>query len=405
MIPLLRMRTIFTNALLILEPGDDVVEGGLLVEDGVIREVSDGAESIPGAFSETDEVIDCGGDYLAPGLIDIHCHGAVGRDAMEASPEAFLEILRHHASRGTTTALLTTVAAPLVEMLRVLATAEKCSGGGDAARLAGIHLEGPYFSPSRKGAHRAEELRHPSRQETSRILEHAPVIRRMTLAPELEGVAELARTLAAHGIATSAGHSDATAEESRRGFGAGITQVTHLYNCMSSLHSRRGPKCSGLAEEALATPGILCEVIADGVHVSPRLLREAWLAKGWEGMVIVSDATAGAGLCEGSFFSLGGLECRVRDGASWTGEGDRQRLAGSTITMFDGVRMMTDQAGVPLVEAVAMASLVPACSLGMEREIGSILPGKKADLIRFDRKWTLKAIWMEGITMGVGRAF
>jgi len=391
------MRSLFTNARLILEPGEGIAVGGLLVEEGVIREVLVGAEVIPGASSATDEIIDCGGDYLSPGLVDIHCHGAVGRDAMDASQEAFLEILRHHASRGTTTALLTTVAAPLTEMVRVLAAAEEYAGGDGASRLAGIHLEGPYFSPARKGAHRAEAIRLPSEKETSRLLEYARVMRRMTLAPEIEGVPELVRGLASRGIAASAGHSDATPEEARRGFGAGITQVTHLYNCMSWQHSRKGPKCSGLAEEALATPGILCEVIADGVHVSPRLLREAWLAKGWEGVVIVSDATSGAGLPEGSCFSLGGIPCHVSGRTSWMGKGDQQRLAGSTITMFDGVRTMTEQAGVPLVEAVAMASLVPARSLGMQREMGSIRACKKADLISFDDSWNLKGVWMEGV--------
>jgi N-acetylglucosamine-6-phosphate deacetylase len=393
------MRTFFTNARLILEPDAGIVEGGLLMEEGVIREVITGcsegiADGSP--FSAAEEVIDCGGDYLAPGLVDIHCHGALGSDAMGASREAFLEILRHHASRGTTTALLTTVAAPLGDVLRVLATAAEFAGEHGIARLAGIHLEGPYFSPARRGAHRAEELRLPSIEETSRLLEHAAVIRRMTLAPELAGVPELLRELAAHGISASAGHSDASEEEAAWGFRSGITQATHLYNCMSSLHSRDGIKRSGLAEEALVTKGVLCEVVADGIHLPPALLRLAWLAKGWGELVIVSDATAGAGLPEGSTFALGGLSCQVRGGASWTAESGQQRLAGSTIAMIDGVRIMTEQAGIPLIEAIAMASFVPARSLGLDHEFGSIASGKRADLIRFDESWTLKGVWMGG---------
>ncbi len=400
------MRTFFSNARLILEPDAGIVVGGLLVEEGVMREVVTGcSEGIAhgSPFAGVEEVIDCSGDYLAPGLVDIHCHGALGRDAMDASRGAFQEILRHHASRGTTTALLTTVAAPLGDVLRVLATAEEFAGEHGIARLAGIHLEGPYFSPARRGAHRAEELRLPSGMETSRLMEHAAVIRRMTLAPELAGVPELLRQLAAHGISASAGHSDATEEEAARGFRAGITQATHLYNCMSSLRSRDGIKRSGLAEEALVTKGVLCEVIADGIHLPPALLRLSWLAKGWEELVIVSDATAGAGLSEGSTFALGGLSCQVRGGASWTAELGRQRLAGSTISMIDGVRIMTEQAGIPLVEATAMASLVPARSLGLDHEIGSIAPGKRADLMRFSEDWRVSGVWTGGVAISAGQ--
>jgi len=390
------MKSLFTNARIILPPGDGVTYGSVLVEGGKIIRVNLLEDEI--SSIDPDHLIDCAGDYLAPGLIDIHCHGAMGCDAMEARPEAFDTILRHHASHGTTTTVLTTVAASLAEMLAVLKCAEvyRAGQGGYGSLLAGIHLEGPYFSPRRRGAHRVEMLRDPSREETSRLLNYASVIRRMTLAPELPGALDLVRELNRNGIAPSAGHSDATEEESRVGFKAGITQVTHLHNAMSSLRKTAPTPRRGLAEAALETPGVVCELIADGMHVPVELLREAWMAKGWREITLVSDATAGAGLGEGKCFEFGGLACRVQETAAWTGEGHARCLAGSTSPLFDGIRTMAVEVGVPLEEAVAMATLVPAIALGLEQEIGSLFPGKAANLIRFNDHWEIKEVWMQG---------
>jgi N-acetylglucosamine-6-phosphate deacetylase len=397
------MRKLFKNAFLILPPGGVSGIGFLCLQEGMIERIE--IQSIAADFdlfleeelSRSDEILDCAGDYLAPGLIDLHCHGALGNDAMEATTEAFNQILDFHAKRGTTLVVLSTVAASLQEMLAVLASAKNYQlQYGESSRLAGIHLEGPYFSPERRGAHRAEVLRHPSKEETATILNHASLIRRMTLAPELPGVLELIPELVRHGIAVSAGHSDATEAEAVTGFAAGISQATHLYNCMSSLHRSEGKRMTGLAEAALTTQGILCEVIADGVHLSPTLLRLAWLAKGWHAVAIVSDATAGVGLSEGEPFELGGLRCRIEEGAAWMGEGKERRLAGSCLTLFDGVRMMVEEAQIPIEEAVAMATLVPARSLKLDFEIGSLTVGKQANFVRFSENWIIKGVWIGG---------
>ena len=392
------MRKLFKHARMILPPGisgEAILEGSLLVEDGLIRGIFSGEERFPEEVC--DEEIDCGGDYLAPGLIDLHCHGAMGRDTMEASPEAFETILNFHATRGATLVVLTTVAASLEEMQSVLRAAKAFRQNRPSSQLAGIHLEGPYFSPHRRGAHRPEMLRHPSQAETEALLEHAEVIAKMTLAPELPGALTLIAELMSRGIAVSAGHSQASEAEALAGFAAGITQATHLYNCMSSLHSEGGMRMTGLAEAALTTKGILCEVIADGRHLSSTLLRLAWLAKGWESVALVSDATAGAGLPEGGCFELGGLACQIEKGATWTGVGEERRLAGSTIGMIDGVRVMVEQAGAPLEEALAMASLVPARALGLEKERGSLALGMRADLLRFASDWQVGGVWSAGV--------
>ena len=399
------MRRLFTNARMILPPkkggqGEGVLEGSLLVEDGLLKKI---ANAEKGSLPEADEVIDCGDDYLAPGLVDLHCHGALGRDAMEATPEAFGVILGHHAARATTTAVLTTVASSLKEMTAVLRTAETHLDAPGLSRLAGIHLEGPWFSPKRRGAHRAAMLRNPTLEEAARLLEQAAVIRRVTLAPELPGALDAVRMLVEAGVKVSAGHSDATCGEARAGFQAGITQATHLYNAMSSL--RKGGE-EGLAEEALSTPGVLCELIADGIHLPQELLRHAYGKKGWEGIALVSDATAGTGLGEGDEFELGGLPCGIREGAAWTagdGAAEGRCLAGSTKPLFECIRTMAEQVGIPLAEAVAMATLVPARSLGLEKSLGSLKVGMRADLIRFSPNWELAGVWIGGVPATPGR--
>jgi N-acetylglucosamine-6-phosphate deacetylase len=383
---------LFINARLVREPAAGISHGWLLVSDGAIAAVGLAGETPPEAFT----CIDCDGDFLSPGLVDIHCHGASGRDTMEASPEAFGDILREHALRGTTTAVLTTVASPPGEMHAVLRTAAGILPDDLGARLAGIHLEGPWFSPRRRGAHAPRHLRPPDPGEIAALLDHRAVIRRVTLAPELPGAAEAVRTFTAASISVSAGHSDATETEAKAGFASGITQATHLHNAMSSALRDGSEGRPGLAEAALADPRILCELIADGVHVSPALLREAWKRKGWGSLAIVSDATAGAGLPDGVGFPLGELECRVEGNAAWTGEGNGRCLAGSTAFLFDGIRTMVRHAGVPLEEAVAMATLVPARSLGLDREIGSLEPGMRADLLRFSSDWKIGGVWIGG---------
>ena len=412
------MRKLFKNALLVISPegaeGTGSAEAG--VQDGFLSEEGGIIQSVVVSEANTDferilsreetacdELIDCDGDYLTPGLIDLHCHGALGRDTMEATSEAFDVILDYHATRGTTLAALTTVAASLEELEVVLAAAEEYQKSPDASRFAGIHLEGPYFSPLRRGAHRPEMLRHPTPDESARLLCHAGAIARMTLAPELPGALELIRELVRHGIAASAGHSEASEEEAKAGFEAGMSQVTHLYNCMSSLRSVGGRRMTGLTEAALTNSEILCEVIADGHHLSPTLLRLAWLCKGWKNLVIVSDATAGAGLPEGSRFTLGGLPCGIEERVAWTGEGSERRLAGSIASLIDGVRVMVEQAGIPFEQAVAMATLVPARALGLQEERGSLQIGKRADLLRISAEWQVRGVWSSGISVSKKR--
>ncbi len=384
---------ILAGAHLIL-PDRIVRAGHLRIDRGVIEEVSESKIEPEGG----EEVIDLDGLFLVPGFIDLHIHGALGRDAMEANPEAFETICRHHAAGGTTGLCLTTIAAPLDRILAVCAAAREyrlAAPTRDAgARVLGVHVEGPYFSPEKRGAHLLENLRNPDPAEWRQLLEHTDVITQMTLAPELPGALPLIEALAERGIIASVGHSDAWEEEVAAAWAHGLRQATHTFNCMSTSR-RRGPyRAAGVLEFVLSEPDILCEAIADGRHISPTLLRLLCRAKGVDGIALITDATAGAGLPAESRFMLGRTPCVVRDGVALTEDGTA--LAGSTSSMINGVRNMIDLCGVSLVEAVRMASLNPARALRLDGRKGSIAPGMDADLVMLTLDFDVRETWVGG---------
>ncbi len=320
------------------------------------------------------DAIDLEGNFLAPGFIDLHVHGAMGRDAMEGSAEAFRAICDFHASGGTTSPLLTTTTARISEILRVVQVVG--SSRAELPQIAGVHVEGPFLSRERAGAQRAEFILDPTPEAVTELLEGGEMIRRMTLAPELPGALAAIERFRAAGMAVSGGHSDASDEEAARAFARGMRHTTHTFNCMSSMRRRGGERVAGLLEFALSEPEILCELIADGRHVSATLMRMLYRAKGAAGICLVTDATAGAGLAEGSKFSLGGRDCVVREGACWVADGSA--LAGSAARMVDLVRTMVQTVGVPLFEAVRMASANPARTLGWT-DRGEVKVGMAAD--------------------------
>ncbi|HEX8312604.1 MAG TPA: N-acetylglucosamine-6-phosphate deacetylase [Chthoniobacteraceae bacterium] len=363
------------------------------VLDGKIAEIGQGL-----AASAGEEILELTGQFLAPGFIDLHIHGALRRDTMEATPEAFETICRHHAAGGTTALALTTVTATLDEMLTVLkavaAFREQETGG---SQVLGVHLEGPYFSLEKPGAHRRELIRNPRPEEYLQLLEYKSLITQITLAPELPGALELIETFQGHGIRVSGGHSDAWDEEAAAAQAHGMRQVTHTFNCMSSAR-RRGPyRAAGLLEFAMSEPEILCELIADGRHVSPTLMRMLYQAKGPDGIVLISDATAGAGLGEEEPFQLAEISCVVRDGVGLTADGSA--LAGSTASMIDCVRNMVQLVGVSLPEAVRMATLNPARALRLEEKKGLLCKGADADLVAFTEDFTVSRTIVGGRTV------
>ncbi len=371
---------ILTNARLIFPEG--VREKmAIVVSDGKIAEIR----------AATAEGVDLGGNYLAPGFVDLHVHGAMGRDTMEGSSDAFRAICEYHASGGTTLLLLTTATAPLAEIISVLEAVRAFRP--KVKQIAGAHVEGPFLSLSRAGAQKKEFIREPDRQAVESLLEFSDVIKRITLAPEVTGALEAIDQLRAHGIAVSGGHSDATDAEALSAFEHGMRHVTHTFNCMSSMRRREGERVAGLLEYALSEPEIVCELIADGRHVSKTLMKMLYRAKGPSGICLVTDATAGAGLPNESHFSLGDLDCVVENGACWLA--DRSALAGSAARMIDLVRTMVREVGVPLHEAIAMASANPARALDAKGK-GAFEVGADADFVVLSENLEVKQTFLAG---------
>ncbi len=348
------------------------------IEEGLTLRIAQGkiVELTRAAPAPGDEAIDLAGHFLAPGFIDLHLHGAMGRDTMEGTLDAFRAICAYHAGGGTTSLLLTTVTAPLDQVVRVV----RQIGAAQAAlpQLRGAHVEGPFIAPTKRGAQPLAFIREPTEKWAAELLARSEGIRRVTLAPERPGALELISRLTESGIAASGGHSAAWDDEARAGFERGMRQVTHTFNCMSSMGRRNGERTAGLLEFALSEPEIFCELIADGHHVGPTLMRLLYRAKGAQGICLVTDATAGAGLPNHSHFDLGGADCLVRDGACWMADGSA--LAGSAARMIDLVRQMIEVVGIPLHEAVRMATETPARAMGWN-EKGLLEVGRDADLV------------------------
>jgi len=360
---------IFRNARLIFPDG--IREGlEIVTQHGKIVEIRQQTKA------PANDVVDVDGNYLAPGFVDLHVHGALGRDTMEASAEAFRAICDYHASGGTTSLLLTTATAPIDAIVDVLKAVRDCRS--TIPQIAGVHIEGPFISKTKHGAQRAEFIRNPTPEGVRRLLEYPDVIKRITIAPELPGALEAIENFHARKVSVSGGHSNAWDDEARSGFARGMRSVTHTFNCMSSARRRGIHRVAGLLEFALSEPEILCELIADGHHVSATLMKMLYRAKGAAGICLVTDATAGAGLADGSQFSLFGNECVLEGGVCLLA--DHSALAGSAARMIDLVRTLVDDVGLPLYEAITMATDNPARAIGLETK-ARVAVGAETDLV------------------------
>ncbi len=355
----------------VLAADRDLRPGYVAVENGRISRVAGGPP--PGdALSFPDGTV-------IPGLIDLQVNGGAGVDCLRCGPEAYQVLGRYLAATGVTGYLPTIVSAPLEEMRRAAESAAAAMGRHDAGpAILGVHMEGPYLNPLRRGAHRAQDLRHPSVAEVAETLRRAGgALRMVTLAPELEGAEAVVRHLASAGVVVAIGHTDGGFEEIRAAARWGARMVTHVFNAMRGIHHRE----PGAAGAALLTPALTLGVIADLVHIHPAVLALIARVAGPARIALVTDAIAAAGIGRGQF-TLGPQAVEVRDGAPRLPDGS---LAGSVLQMFRAVRNFADAAGVTLRDAVQAASLVPARVLGLPRK-GRIARGCDADLAVLDRE-------------------
>jgi N-acetylglucosamine-6-phosphate deacetylase len=387
------MSLVVTNARL-LSPGEPERRVSLRMQDGRIAAVTDAGSSPPSGA----ETLDAHGAYVAPGFIDVHVHGGAGADFMDSTPEAIRTVCRFHASGGTTGLLATTAAAPegdLRHALDVIHDVQHSDTGG--AQILGVHMEGPYFAPSKCGCHLPDQVRPPRAAEYEALFDaHPGLVRWMTLAPEVDGAFDLIRALAARGAVPAAGHTEAGESLLLEAIDAGLRHATHLYNAMSTI-TKQGPyRIPGLVETALSSDALTAEVIADGFHLAPALLKIAWRAKGPGRVLLVTDAMRGAGMPDGdyTFGPLNGSRAIVENGVARTP--DNTGFASSTARANQLLRTMVQRADCSLVDAVQMASTTPAEALGLGDRKGRLRPGYDADLVLLDDALNVRATVVAG---------
>jgi N-acetylglucosamine-6-phosphate deacetylase len=374
------------NARVILE--DQVLgEGWVSFESGTITGVGRG-DPIP-----ADQNLDAQNLYLAPGFIDLHIHGGQGFDFLDATAEGFAAAATFHLTGGTTS-LCPTAATATYERLETVISRWQQAQPLTACRLLPPHLEGPHLAPGKAGAQDPSLMRPPTKADIQWVLARSSAISQITIAPELPGALEFISAGSAAGIRMSAGHTEAGGEDMQKAVQAGLAKVTHLFNAMSSATKKGLFRQPGVLEYALAEDSLFCELVADGFHVVPTLTRMAYNAKGPDRMALITDALAGAGMPPGYQFRLGRLDCKVGEGFGMLADGSA--LAGSLARTIDLVRFMVGSAGVPLVEAVRMASLTPARVLGQEKMLGSIATAKNADFVLFDDEFKVHGVWVGG---------
>jgi N-acetylglucosamine-6-phosphate deacetylase len=367
--------TVLAGATVVLPTG--IVHNGRVVIDGT---------RIAGSAPAEAQVTDVRDHWLVPGFVDIHNHGGGGA-SFSGSAEDVLTALRTHRLHGTTTLLASTVTDDMDVLVKQAGLLSELAEQGD---LAGIHFEGPFISPCRKGAHSQELLRDPDPAEVRKLLDAARGKARMvTLATELPGGVDSVRLLAEHGVIAAIGHTDATYEQTVAAIDAGATVATHLFNAMPQIGHRAPGPITALLEDDRVT----VELIDDGTHLHPAALQLAFHHAGAGRVAFITDAMDAAGFGDGRYV-LGPLEVEVSEGVARLVEGGS--IAGSTLTLDRAFKRAVTVDRLPVEDVVAAISANPARLLGMDDRIGSLEPGKDADLVLLDQQFDLKGVMRRG---------
>ena len=355
------------------------------MEDGKIAEVSNNNFAIEGA-----EIIDAKGCDIVPGGIEMHVHGGGGRDFMEGEEEAFRVAVDAHMQYGTTSIFptLSSSTVPMIE--KACETCTKLMAEPNSPIL-GLHLEGPYFNPKQAGAQIPEWIKAPVKEEYEYLLEKWPCLKRWDEAPELEGSHEFIKCCCKHGVLPSIGHTRAKYDEVAAANELGMTHATHFYNAMPVVYKNREFKETGTVESIFALENMTVEMIADGIHVPPVMLRMIYQIKGVERTALVTDALACAASKDDTAFDP---RVVLEDGVCKLA--DRSALAGSIATMDRLVRTCVQQAGIPMEDACRMISETPAKIMGVYDRKGSLEKGKDADIIFFDKAQELTFVMQMG---------
>lgn len=379
--------TLLTNARIVLLDG--VRAAGWIRLDGA-RIARVGAAGSPPEPSPTDpheDVVDLHGRYLLPGFVDMHVHGGGGAAFSSGNVGQSLTAAAFHRTHGTTTIIASMVSTELSVLERYLSD---LAGLVEDGLVAGLHLEGPFISKARCGAHDPAALRAPDPVVLRRLLAAGRgTVKMVTLAPELEHGIEATHLLANSGVIAAVGHTDGQYETAAEAFAAGAKVATHLYNAMPGVHHRYpGPVTAAIEDE-----NVIIEMVNDGVHVHPAVVGMTFNAVGAHRLALITDAMAAAGGPDGAY-RLGSLDVEVSGGVARLAGGGS--IAGSTLTMDVALRRTVRELGIPLDEAAVSASLTPARALGLDSEIGSIETGKYADLVVLDDDLEVKGVMKRG---------
>ncbi|MPY82461.1 MAG: N-acetylglucosamine-6-phosphate deacetylase [Actinophytocola sp.] len=373
--------------------GARVVSGDEVFDHGWVRVEGDRIAEVGSGPAPTSDVTDLGGAWLVPGFVDIHVHGGGGASFCDGDPGQARRAAEFHLAHGSTTVIASLVTAPagsLLDSVRMLARL------AETGVIAGTHLEGPYLAAARCGAHDPALLRVPDLDELAGLLDAGRgTVRQVTVAPELPGALDVIKLIADAGVVAAVGHTDATYAQARAGFDAGATLATHLYNGMRPVHHRE----PGVVTAALADERVAVELINDGVHLHPAIVRDAFARAGAGRVALVTDAMTAAGAGDGEY-ELGGRHVVVTAGVARLADGGA--IAGSTLTMDVAVRRAVREAGVSMVDAVRAAATTPAWVLRLDR-VGAIAAGQQADLVVLDDDLAVRRVMRRGRWVSTSR--
>ncbi|MGH1549318.1 N-acetylglucosamine-6-phosphate deacetylase [Leifsonia poae] len=367
-----------------------LVDGGTVVEDawvrfagGVVAEVGSSTSWRSTADVET---TDARGGWLTPGFVDIHVHGG-GGGSFDDGAEGIARGLDLHQQHGTTRAVISLVTAPveaLASRVRVVASLMASD-----SRVLGSHLEGPFLDVGHKGAHEPSLLRASAPADAETLLAAADgTLRQITIAPELPGGMDAVRAFSSAGVAVAVGHTGATYEQALAAFDAGASILTHAFNAMPGVHHR----APGPVAAAARTPGVTLEIVNDGVHVHPEVVRMAFASAPGR-LALVTDAMAAAGSADGDYL-LGSLEVEVRDGVARLAGGGS--IAGSTLTLDDALRRAVQEVGLPVTDAVRAVTETPAAAVGRGHDLGRLQPRYLGDAVLLDDRFAVQRVFRDG---------
>ena len=387
------MSTILLHASRAITPTTEILEAGILIRDGVIEAVSSRQDmSLPAGAAE----ISASGQTAIPGFIDVHIHGAGGRDVMEGTEQAMSTVAGTLARHGTTSFLATTVTASPDDTCRSVEgiaryITQQFGALQPKAEVLGIHYEGPFINNVRRGVHPAEWVQLPSADLLQRFLRAAAGNARiLTIAPELLGAVPCIKEARAAGVLVAMGHTDATYEQARAAIALGVRHAVHVYNAMRPFSHRD----SGVIGAVLTSSEVTAELIADGVHVEEAAMRILLQAKGARQVILISDGLSATGMPDGKYM-LGKFEVTVSGGVCRNSEG---KLAGSTLTLDRALRNVV-ALGIPLQDAVRMLTANPAKLLGIEFKKGALRTGADADIVLLDENLQVTNVWTRGLPL------